>query len=95
MVVSMLRVIFELPETTSIKDKRRVVSAAKEALRRKFRLSAAEIDLQDSLRFAELGAALVSNSKNFGETVMAKALSFLEDGLDLKIHNAEIHSEQY
>jgi len=95
MVVSMMEVIIELPETTSIKDKRHVVMMAKERLRNKFRISCAEIDLQDSLGFAQLGGAVVSNSKEFGEKVMAKAVGFLEDSLGLKIMDAQIHSEQY
>jgi len=95
MVVSMLEVIIVLPETTSIKDKRHVVMMAKERLRNKFHLSVAEIDLQDSLGFAQLGAAHVSNSREFGEKVMHRALDFLEDSLDLKIQDAQIHSEEY
>jgi uncharacterized protein YlxP (DUF503 family) len=95
MTVSMLRVIIELPETTSIKDKRRIVLMTKDKLRLKFRLSCAEVDLQDSLGFAELGAAVVSNSREFGEGVMQKALSFIEDKLALKVYDAQIHSETY
>jgi uncharacterized protein YlxP (DUF503 family) len=95
MVVSMMEVIIELPETTSIKDKRHVVMMAKERLRTKFHISCAEIDLQDSLGFAQLGGAVVSNSREFGEKVMAKAIEFLEDSLALKIQDAQIHSEHY
>ncbi len=95
MVVSMIQIVIEIPEASSLKDKRRVVSMTKERLRTKFRLSCAEVDLLDSLRFAHLGCALVSNSKEYGETVMQKALSFVEDGLALKVHDAQIHSELY
>jgi uncharacterized protein YlxP (DUF503 family) len=95
MVVSMLQIVFELPEVTSIKDKRRVVSSVKDRLRNKFRVSCAEVDLLDSLRFAHIGAALVSNSREFGEEVMNKALNFVEDGFSLRIHDAQIHSELF
>lgn len=95
MIVTLLRIIIELPETTSIKDKRRVVVMTKEKLRHKFQVSCAEIDLQDSLAFAELGASLVSNSREFGEKVMQKALSFVEDDLALKVYDAQMHSEMY
>ena len=95
MVVSMLDLIVELPESTSLKDKRRVVSSVKERLRIKFRVSCAEVDLLDSLSFAEIGAALVSNSREFGESVMHKALAVAEDEFGLRVHNAEIHSEMY
>jgi uncharacterized protein YlxP (DUF503 family) len=95
MIVSMLQVIIELPETTSIKDKRKVVTMTKERLRSKFRVSCAEVDLQDSLGFAQIGAAIVSNSREFGEKVMQKALLFMEDSLVLKVYDAQIHSEEF
>ena len=95
MVVSMIQIIIEVPEAATIKDKRRIVTMTKERLRPKFRISCAEVDLLDSLRFAQLGGAIVSNSREFGEKVMQKALSFVEDGLALKVHDAQIHSELY
>ena len=95
MVVSMLRLIIELPESTSLKDKRRVVSSLKTRLRTKFRVSCAEVDLLDSLAFAEIGAAIVSNSREFGESVMNKALALVEGELGARIHDAQIHSEVY
>lgn len=91
----MIQVIIELPEAFTIKDKRRVVVMAKERIRTKFHISCAEVDLQDSIRFAQLGGALVSNSREYGEKVMQKTLAFVEDGLALKVHDAQIHSEMY
>ena len=95
MVVTLIQIIIELPESTSLKDKRSVISAAKEKIRRKFRISCAEVDLLDSLRFAQLGGALVSNSREFGEKVMNKVLSFVEDGLALKVYDSQVHNEFY
>jgi len=95
MVVTMIQILIELPEATSLKDKRSVISAAKERIRRKFRISCAEVDLLDSLRFGQIGGALVSNSKEFGEKVMNRVLAFVEDELALKVHDSQIHSEHY
>ena len=95
MVVSMLVIIIEIPESASLKDKRRVVSSVKQRLRTKFRFSCAEVDLLDSRSFAEIGAALVSNSREFGERVMHKALAVVEDEFGLRVHDAQIHSEIY
>jgi uncharacterized protein YlxP (DUF503 family) len=53
------------------------------------------VDLLDSLRFAQIGAALVSNSREFGETVMNRILSFVEGELALKVHDSQIHTELY
>jgi len=95
MVVSMMRVVFEIPDACSIKEKRRVVSSVKEKLRRRFRLSAAEVDLQDSIAFAQIGGAIVSNSRIFGESVLRKAFAMIENETPVRIQDVSIHSEEY
>ena len=95
MVVSMIQLRIELPPLESIKEKRRIVSSLKDRLQKKFRISVAEVDLLDSLRYAQLGGALVSNSKSFGETVMQKALAFVENNGEGRLESAEIFSEMY
>ena len=91
----MLALVIELPESASLKDKRRIVSSVKRRLQTKFRVSCAEVDMLDSLSFAEIGAALVSNSKGFGESVMHKALALVEGEYGVRVHDAQIHSEIY
>lgn len=93
MVVSMIQFILELPETTSLKEKRKVVLSLKEKLRIKFRISCAEVDLQDSLQWAQIGGALVSNSKDHGEQVLQKALAFAES--HCRVRDVQIHSEVF
>lgn len=91
----MFQLLIELPESSSLKDKRRVVKSIKDRMRIRFHLSCAETDLQDSLRFAQLGAALVSNSAEFGESVMRKALASVENDFSLRIHDSQIASERF
>jgi len=95
MIVSMIQVIFEIPDIDSIKEKRRVVRSVKEKLRRRFHLSAAEVDLQDSLTFAQIGGALVSNSRVFGESVLRKAFAMIENEVPVRIQDMSIHSEEF
>ena len=95
MVVSMIQFRIELPPLESIKDKRRIVVSLKEKLANKFHLSVAEVGDLDSARFARLGAALVSNSKSFGESVMHKALAFVEKNCEGVLLDAEVMSETY
>jgi hypothetical protein len=95
MVVSMIQLLIELPPIASIKEKRRIVSSLKEKLYQKFRLSVAEVDLLDSLKYAQIGAALVSNSKTFGESVMHKALALVENHIEGRLENAEVFSETF
>jgi uncharacterized protein len=95
MVVSMLKFIIEMPEAFSLKDKRRVVRSLKDRLGRKFKISIAEIDLQASISYAQLGAALVSNSRQFGESVLQKAVDFVENEGVGRLHDYSICSEFY
>ena len=95
MVVSMIQIIIELPDVGSIKEKRRIVHSLRDRMRLKFRVSAAEVDLQDSLSFTQLGGAIVSNSKDFGESVMQKVLLFIENEAPGRIQDVQIRSEIY
>lgn len=95
MVVSMIQMIFEMSDITSLKEKRRIVRSVKDKLQRRFHMSAAEIDLQDSLAFAQIGGALVSNSRTFGESVLQKAFAMIEDEVPVRIQNMSIYSEEY
>jgi uncharacterized protein YlxP (DUF503 family) len=95
MIVSMIQLIFEIPDVDNIKEKRRVIRSMKEKLQRRFHLSAAEVDLQDSLSFAQIGGARVSNSKDFGETVLQKAFAMIENETPVRIHDVSIYSEEF
>ena len=95
MVVSMVQFILELPEVFSIKDKRRIVKSLKEKIQRRYKVSAAEVDLHDSMKYTQIGAAIVSNSKSFGEEVMNKIITFVEDETAGRLHDVEIYSESY
>ena len=91
----MIQILFEIPDASSIKEKRRIVSSVKQKLQRRFHLSAAEVDLQDSLAYAQIGGALVSNSKVFGESVLRKAFAMIEDEIPVRIQDMSIRSEEF
>jgi uncharacterized protein YlxP (DUF503 family) len=95
MIVSMMQLIFEIPDVESIKDKRRIIRSVKDKLVKRFRISAAEVDLQDSLSFGQIGGALVSNSRNFGEMVLQKAFKMIEDEMPIRIQDIKIYSEEF
>jgi uncharacterized protein YlxP (DUF503 family) len=91
----MIQMILEIPDIGSIKDKRRIVKSVKDKLESRFHLSAAEVDLQDSLSFAQIGGALVSNSRSFGEKVLNKAFKMIENEIPVRIQDLKIHSEEF
>ena len=91
----MIQLIFELPDVTTIKEKRQILRSIKDKLQGQFHLSAAEVDLQDSLSFAQIGGALVSNSRSFGESVLQKAFRMIERDVPVRIQDMRIHSEEF
>lgn len=95
MVVSMIKLIIELPDVGSIKDKRRAVKSLKEKIIKRYRITMAEVDLQDRMSFAQLGGAVVSNSRTHGERIMQKVLHFTEQECLGRIQDVQIVSEQF
>ena len=95
MIVSMIQFIIEIPDANSIKEKRRIIRSIKDKLQRRFHMSAAEVDLQDSLSFGQIGAALVSNSRVFGESVLHKAFEAIEKETPVRIQDMSIYSEEF
>ena len=95
MIVSMIQMIFEIPDADSIKEKRRIIRSVKDKLLRRFHMSAAEVDLQDSLTFAQIGGALVSNSRSYGESVLQKAFEMIEREVPVRIQDMSIRSEEF
>jgi uncharacterized protein YlxP (DUF503 family) len=91
----MLQFIIELYGVESIKDKRRMVKSLKDRIYRKYRVSVAEVDLLESLSFTQIGVALVSNSREYGEKVMNKIEDFIEEEVLGRLHDVQIFSEQY
>ena len=91
----MIQMIFEIPEVDSIKEKRRIIRSIKDKLQRRFNLSVAEVDLQDSLSFGQIGGALVSNSRDFGESVLQKAFAVIEKEIPVRIQDMSIYSEEF
>jgi uncharacterized protein YlxP (DUF503 family) len=95
MVVSMLKFIIELPESVTLKEKRRVIRSLKDKLYQKFKLSVAEIDLNDSHKYTHIGTAMVSNSKTHGESVLHKALAYVEENACGRLMDVAIFSDFY
>ncbi|MBN1797249.1 MAG: DUF503 domain-containing protein [Spirochaetales bacterium] len=95
MVVSILRFVIELPENVTLKEKRRIIHSLKDKLYQKFKLSVAEIALNESHKFTQIGAVLVSNSKTHGEKVLHKALNYTEENVFGRLMDVTIFSEYY
>jgi len=70
-----------LPDVGSLKDKRRVLKGLKEKVRARFEVSVAEVDHQDVWQRATLAVAYVSADARHANTVISKAMDFIEDNV--------------
>jgi uncharacterized protein YlxP (DUF503 family) len=77
----------------SLKDKRGVLKGTIQKLARKFNVSIAEVDGNDSWNKATLGVSCVSNEKRIVESTIRRMLDEIEmvDGLELDSHEEEYY----
>ena len=80
-----------LPDVGSLKGKRHVLKGLKDAVRRRFEISVAEVDHHDSWERATLGLACVSGDSRHANEVISKAMDFIEDHVDGYV--TDIHVE--
>ncbi|NOS83353.1 MAG: DUF503 domain-containing protein [Nitrospira sp.] len=85
MVVGLCTIELFIPESQSLKDKRRVLLSLKDRLREKFNLSVAEVDGQDLWQKAVLGLACVANEGRHVNQVCDQALNLIRT-----VHAVEI-----
>lgn len=78
MVTVILKIELALAGVSSLKEKRRILKSLITKLQNNFNISIAEVESQDVYRRAVLGAAIVSNSANFGNQVIAKVVNQIE-----------------
>jgi uncharacterized protein len=70
-----------LPDVDSLKGKRHVLKGLKEKVRARFEVSVAEVDHQDVWQRATLAVAYVSADARHANTVISKAMDFIEDNV--------------
>jgi len=75
--VSVAVVELHIESSQSLKDKRRVVRSAVERMRQRFNVSVAEVDDLDDWNAAVLAVACVSNSADYAQGVLQKAVDWL------------------
>jgi uncharacterized protein YlxP (DUF503 family) len=79
MVVGVLRVTLVLHDSHSLKDKRQVLKSVIGKVSNRFNLAVAETGANDLWQRAEIGIAAVGNDKAFVNSVLDKALNFIEE----------------
>lgn len=77
-VIGVCRLVLNLPESQSLKDKRQVLRSLQNRLRNTYSVSLAETDQQDKWQIAELLVAYASSDARHADEVIAKVIDFTE-----------------
>lgn len=90
MTVGLLSIEIFLPYSRSLKEKRQVIQAFKERIRKKFNVAIAELDFLDKWQRARLGFVTLNNERTFVEQILEKIIQEAEHNLDAEILKTEI-----
>ncbi len=92
MVVGVLQLRLLIPESGSLKAKRKVIKSISAKVRNKFNVSMAEVGDYDIWGRSVLGLAFIGNDRSFINSSMDKVLNFIESLALAEIidHNLEI-----
>lgn len=77
--VGLLTVDLHIPESRSLKAKRKVVQSIVARVRQRFNVAVAEVEFQDKWQRCKLGVSAVSNDAGHVDEQLRKALAFIEE----------------
>ncbi len=78
MFIGILKLTLYIPESGSLKDKRRVLRSLKDRLKNKFNVSVAEVDHHDLWQKATVAVALVTRDRRHADESLQKILNKVE-----------------
>ncbi|MCH6559952.1 DUF503 domain-containing protein [candidate division KSB1 bacterium] len=93
MLVGVCRLEIFVPESSSLKSKRFVLSSIKKRIRNKFNVSVAEVENNDKWQRISLGISMVSNERKFIDMNVEEILKLIEsDGrMEILSHLVEVY----
>ncbi len=91
MIIGVCKIILSIPESFSLKDKRRIKRSIVEKVRNKFNVSISEIEAQDSLKELVLGISYISTDSNQIYRVFSDVIKLVEKEKDGFIVDYEIN----
>lgn len=90
MFVGVARLDFLVPGSTSLKEKRRVVSSMVGTLSSKFNVAVAEVDHQDLRQRGTLGVSCVSNSSFHAQKMLREIERYLRGRYEIELVDVNI-----
>ena len=89
MSVGLLLLDCYIPESQSLKDKRRILSSLSERLRRQFNIAIAEVEYQDQWQRAQLAIVLVNTNWRMLQSSMSKLTEYVDRDRRVEVTNTE------
>ena len=89
MTVGLLLLDCYIPESQSLKDKRRILTSLSERLRRQFNIAIAEVEFQDQWQRARLAIVLVNTNWRMLQSSMSKLTEYVDRDRRVEITNTE------
>lgn len=89
MTVGLLLLDCYIPESQSLKDKRRILTSLSERLRRQFNIAVAEVEYQDQWQRAQLAVVLVNTNWRMLQSSMSKLTEYVDRDRRVEITNTE------
>ena len=89
MSVGLLLLDCYIPESQSLKDKRRILSSLSERLRRQFNIAIAEVEYQNQWQRAQLAIVLVNTNWRMLQSSMSKLTEYIDRDRRVEITNTE------
>ncbi|ACI18879.1 DUF503 domain-containing protein [Dictyoglomus thermophilum] len=90
MLIGVCRVIISIPESFSLKEKRKVKRSIVDKVRSKFNVSIAEVDSQEIWNELVLGISIVSTESKYIYEVMSEIIKLIEEQKDTELIDYEI-----
>jgi uncharacterized protein YlxP (DUF503 family) len=91
MVIGVCVLELSISESSSLKDKRKIVKSVLARLRNEFNVSVAEVGAQDQRQWAVIGVACVSSDRDYAQGLLSRVVNWVEDSrLDCSLANYEV-----
>lgn len=90
MTVGSCKIELRIPESSSLKAKRRVVKSLKDRVQGRFSVAIAEVDRLDDWQRATLGVACVSNDSRLADATLTKVVNWIELSGEVLVVDYEI-----
>lgn len=95
MIVGICKISLFLPDCQSLKDKRAILRRMKDRFFARFKISMAEVEDQDLWQRAGVGFAIAGSDKRLVESIIYKAVDFIESNGSSEVTDRAIELMNY